>query len=420
MNPSYSSMSYNELQAELKKLEKESERIGKSLPKLRGVEQEMSMKEMKRYMEYINQINEILETHPGPTLTEQLFPTFSKLIPHKNNKATDNSTKNTTKETKTEEIAKEPELSEEEKEKIKQEAEQQHIKETKETINMFDIDKQKEHEEAQRRVEQEMKRRIEEEAKHKAEEERLKAEEEQKQKAAEKEAYKKEQEELIKNLDDSKIISRENTKKIDDIEGYEISRKKTGVVTLDLNDLNNNDSDDKEESTINLQHLKETEVMPTKREPQIIEIFADDDNPDDDDDDQINTTIKTEEPNNAIVDIVEDTTIETTLDTDDPLAAFEVDENSADDDDESNNITDVLAMTKESIIYDPINELSKNTVEKMSIPDAARDIERFTRIKIILREKLEEEGLDKDLIDSLNKKVIIANNNIHLLLTKVQ
>ena len=390
MNPSYSSMSYNELQAELKKLEKESERIGKSLPKLRGVEQEMSMKEMKRYMEYINQINEILETHPGPTLTEQLFPTFSKLIPHKNNKATDNSTKNTTEETKPEEIAKEPELSEEEKEKLKREAEQQHLKESKETINMFDIDKQKEQEEAQRRVEQEMKRRIEEEAKHKAEEERLKAEEEQKQKAAEKEAYKKEQEEFIKNLDDSKIISRENTKKVDDIEGYEISRKKNGVVTLDLNDLNNNDSDDKEKSAINLQHLKEAEVIPTKREPQIIEIFANDDNSDDDDDDQINTTIKTEEPNNTI----EDTTIKTKLDTDDPLAAFEVDENSADDDDESNNITDVLAMTKESIIYDPINELSKNTVKKMSIPDAARDIERFTRIKIILREKLEEEGLD--------------------------
>lgn len=407
MNPSYSSMSYSELHAELKKLEKESERIGKSLPKLRGVEQEMSMKEMKRYMEYINQINEILETHPGPTLTEQLFPTFSKLIPHKNNKTTDNSTKDTTEETKTEEVAKEPELSEEEKEKLKQKAEQQYIKETKEAINMFDIDKQKEQEEAQRRVEQEIKHRIEEEAKHKAEEE---------QKAAEKEAYKKEQEEFIKNLDDSKIISRENTKKIDDIQEYEMSRKKTGVVTLDLNALNNDDNlDDDDKSTINLQHLKEAEVMPTKREPQVIELFADDNNPDDDNDNQIDNTIQSEESNN----VIEDNTIENQLNADDPLAAFEVDENS-EDDDESNNITDVLAMTKESIIYDPINELSKNTVEKMSIPDAARDIERFTRIKIILREKLEEEGLDKDLIDSLNKKVIIANNNIHLLLTKVQ
>lgn len=446
MRPDLSNMSEKQLRTELRKLEKDAKQLGNILPTLKGVEQEMTRKDLDRDIEYIKEINNLLDeiekNKPEPTAIEKYLPTFSKLVKHKDNSkpnTTENPSKENTKEEKTEDNTKKEETQEK---KDKSVIDEDFLAEPSEIIDMFDVDKQKEKaeaqkqaEEAQKRVEEEMRQRIEEENKRKALEEERKAREEaelkQYEEAArqkeselkaeeikrlkeENEKLKKEHDKLIKNLDNSHILSKDTMQDINELKNSTtVTRKKSSVVSLDLNDINMYD-----DGIVSLQHLKETtqaahNKVNKKKEARVIELFADDS---EDDNDEEYSAIKSHknEVKEETASNIEKLPEENSEQEEDAINLFDVDEED-DSESEENSITDVLAETKESIIYDPIIPLTEEKVQDMSKEDINRDIERYSRVKDVINEKLAEKNLSKDLISNLTKKLEIVDINIKLL-----
>ena len=81
--------------------------------------------------------------------------------------------------------------------------------------------------------------------------------------------------------------------------------------------------------------------------------------------------------------------------------------------------TTILATTKEDIIQRPIKIVTEEYINEISTDDAKRDIELLTRARTIVKEKIKDTSIDKELEDILMNKLDIIDKNINQLKVKI-
>lgn len=80
--------------------------------------------------------------------------------------------------------------------------------------------------------------------------------------------------------------------------------------------------------------------------------------------------------------------------------------------------TDVLQATKDTIISAPVNELSESYIKKLSKDERKRDLELSYTSLMVIKEKLADSDIDKDLKEALTEKLGIIYTNINKLSLK--